>query len=83
MDDVDIIYSVYDSTYYKISDLLWNQQKVEHQDNIKSFYRSLIRLFIYHNFSAWINNYIHYKVWDETNFPFPNALGGTLKFMNG
>ena len=21
---------------------------------------------------AWISNYIHYKVWDEITYPFPN-----------
>ena len=22
--------------------------------------------------SAWLSNYIHYKVWDEITYPFPN-----------
>ena len=24
---------------------------------------------------AWISNYIHYKMWDEITFPFPNFYG--------
>ena len=28
---------------------------------------------------AWISNYIHYKVWDEITYPFPNANGGTVE----
>ena len=28
---------------------------------------------------AWVSNYIHYKVWDETTYPFPNFNGATLE----
>ena len=34
---------------------------------------------LYFSMPAWISNYIHYKVWDEITFPFPNLL----KFGNG
>ena len=29
--------------------------------------------------TIWINNYIHYKVWDEIIYPFPNFIGGTVE----
>ena len=29
--------------------------------------------------SAWINNYIHYKVWNEITNPFPNFNGATVE----
>ena len=29
---------------------------------------------------AWAINYIHYKVWDEINYTFPNFNGAPLKF---
>ena len=32
---------------------------------------------------AWISNYIHYKVWDEITYPFPNFNRQPLKFGNG
>ena len=28
---------------------------------------------------SWINNYIHYKVWDEITYPFPNLIGATVE----
>ena len=28
---------------------------------------------------AWISNYIHYKVWDEITYPFPNFKGATIE----
>ena len=28
---------------------------------------------------AWINNYIHYKVWDEITYPFLNFNGATVE----
>ena len=28
---------------------------------------------------AWVNNYIHYKVWDELTYPFPNLNGTTVE----
>ena len=28
---------------------------------------------------AWISNYIHYKVWDEITYPFPNFNGVTVE----
>ena len=28
---------------------------------------------------AWMNNYIHYKVWDEIIYPFPNFNGATVE----
>ena len=28
---------------------------------------------------AWISNYIHYNVWDEITFPFPNFNGSTVE----
>ena len=28
---------------------------------------------------AWMNNYIHFKVWDETFNPFPNINGCTVE----
>ena len=28
---------------------------------------------------AWISNYIHYKVWDEITYPFPNFNGCTVE----
>ena len=31
----------------------------------------------------WISNYIHYKMWDEINCPFPNFNSATSKFGNG
>ena len=31
---------------------------------------------------AWISNNIHYNVWDEITYPFPNFNGTTLKFGN-
>ena len=27
----------------------------------------------------WLGNYIHYKVWDENIYPFPNFTDGTLE----
>ena len=30
---------------------------------------------------AWLINYIHYKVWDEITYPFPNFNGETLMDM--
>ena len=32
---------------------------------------------------VWISNYIHYKVWDEITYPFPNVNAYTPKFGNG
>ena len=29
--------------------------------------------------TAWISNYIHYKVWDEIIYPFPNFNGATVE----
>ena len=31
--------------------------------------------------SAWINNYIHYKVWDEIIYPFLNFNGTTVEVI--
>ena len=28
---------------------------------------------------AWISNYIHYKVWGEITYPFPNFNGATVE----
>ena len=28
---------------------------------------------------AWISNYIHYKVWDEITYPFPNFNSATVE----
>ena len=28
---------------------------------------------------AWISNYIHYKVWNEITYPFPNFNGYAVK----
>ena len=28
---------------------------------------------------AWISNYIHYDVWGETTYPFPNFNGSTVE----
>ena len=28
---------------------------------------------------VWINNYIHYMVWGEINYPFPNFNGCTIE----
>ena len=28
---------------------------------------------------AWISNYIHYKVWDEITYPFPNFNSCTIE----
>ena len=28
---------------------------------------------------AWITNYIHYNVWDEITYPFPNFNGTTIE----
>ena len=28
--------------------------------------------------SAWMSNYIHYKMWDEITYPFPNFNGATF-----
>ena len=36
--------------------------------------------------AAWVNNYIHYQVWDEITYPIPKLDGCTtvpLKFGNG
>ena len=38
--------------------------------------------FYYHGLTlipAWINNYIHYKVWDEITYPFLNFNGCTVE----
>ena len=32
---------------------------------------------------AWINNQIHYKVWDEITCPFPNFNGETVEVWEG
>ena len=32
---------------------------------------------------AWISNYVHYKVWDEIIYQFPNFNGCTVEFGNG
>ena len=29
--------------------------------------------------TPWISNYIHYKVWDEITYPFPNFNGATIE----
>ena len=29
--------------------------------------------------SAWISNYIHYKIWDEISLPFINFNGATVE----
>ena len=39
--------------------------------------------FYYHGLTltpAWINNYPHYKAWDEITYPSPNVNGATLEF---
>ena len=28
---------------------------------------------------AWISNYMHYKMWDEITYPFPNFNGATVE----
>ena len=28
---------------------------------------------------AWISHYIHYKVWDEITYPFPNFSGAAIE----
>ena len=30
-------------------------------------------------FNLWISNYIHYKVYDEMTYPFPNSNGATVE----
>ena len=30
-------------------------------------------------FPEWISNYIHYKVWDEITYPFPNFNSATIE----
>ena len=30
---------------------------------------------------AWISNYIHYKLWDEITYPFPNVNGCTVEVL--
>ena len=40
--------------------------------------------FYYHGLtllSAWINNYIHYKVWDKISYPFLNFNGATVRMV--
>ena len=32
---------------------------------------------------AWISNYIHYKVWNEISYHFPDFIGGTIEVWNG
>ena len=29
--------------------------------------------------SAWISNYIHWKMWDKITYPFPNSNGATVE----
>ena len=31
---------------------------------------------------TWIRNYMHYKVWNETTYPFSNSTVAPLKFGN-
>ena len=33
--------------------------------------------------SAWKSDYIHFKVWDEITYPFPNLTFALLTFRNG
>ena len=30
-------------------------------------------------FRAWISNYIHYKMWEEITYPFPDFNGATVE----
>ena len=30
-------------------------------------------------YPTWISNYIHYVIWDEITYPFPNFRGATLE----
>ena len=32
---------------------------------------------------AWLNEYIHYNVWDEITYPFPHLSGRTVEDCNG
>ena len=29
--------------------------------------------------SSWISNHIHYEMWDEVTYPYPNSNGATTK----
>ena len=54
------------------------------QYEVKLTYRTpdAIDPFYWHGLTlipAWINNYTHYKVWDEITYPFPNFNGGTVE----
>ena len=31
---------------------------------------------------AWINDYIHYKVWDDITYPFPTFNDATVEVRN-
>ena len=39
-----------------------------------TFHRHILTLI-----SACISNYVHYNVWDEITYPFPNFNGGTVE----
>ena len=46
------------------------------KDNSSSHYTAEIATAL---IPAWICNHIHYKVWDEINYPFLNFNGATVE----
>ena len=40
-----------------------------------TFYQRVLTLF-----QAWINDYIHYKVWNEITYRFPHVNGAAVEF---
>ena len=42
--------------------------------------------FYYHGLTvipAWINNYVHSKVWDEITYPFPSTMPSVVELIRG
>ena len=67
----------YVSCIYEMGALVMNAP----QDISGAWLESLCGPFYLHELTlipVWMNNYIHYKVWDGITYPFPNVNGAAL-----
>ena len=76
----------YDSILLQSSNLL----HIEYLDSVPDIWKTMLQghlLLTWINFNpripARINNYVYYKVWDETTSPFLNFNGATIEVENG
>ena len=66
-------------TLYRVCDYLFMLGlKLMHVSKGLPAVRVVIK-FMFCIYIAWISNFIHYRVWDEVTYPFPNFNGATIE----